>query len=120
MLVTLEELGARSLEEDVVVNSLPFWLERAILAENNGEPERALDIVYDALDDFLLDGSCDRVDEILKEINPAWLSTRLLLGFLTVTKLARERLESRASFLKKSREVIEKRGEMEPGLFDNL
>lgn len=83
------------------------WLAEAVNLDSIGKMDGALDIVYNKLDDLLLQGQYTKVDHFLKQLVAANYSPNLLLGILTVTFYASEHLPSRAEFLEKTVAVFE-------------
>ena len=113
-----EEDFALSLLRDSEIK-LPFWLAKAIQYDVSGFHEKALDLAYDTIDDHLLSEHFESVDQILS-INPDWLSTRLIVGFLTATRSAADKLNKREKFKHAGKETVSNRGELESGLFAGL
>ena len=59
---------------------------------------RSLDILYEELDDAMLDGRFEEIDTFLKDANVSRYRVEILMGFLTVTFSWRESLKERAGF----------------------
>ncbi len=96
------------------------FLDNANRLDKRGQTDAALDIIFDQIDETLLSGEFDRVDRILVEITPDDFSVELLLGLLTVTLPAKNRLCNRASFFKQVRHSLHERGETDEGLLVGL
>lgn len=82
-------------------------LERILEAIRAKSPSDALDTLYDEVDDALLKGQFAIVDEVLDAIDPQEIPTLHLLGFLTITNLARNRLKARSSLVTRVRAHLE-------------
>lgn len=80
----------------------------------------ALDVIFDTIDDALLDGKFKECNQALASININEWSTDLLGGILSITLAASHKLPERVAFFRKVRNAIIKRGELEPGLLDGL
>ena len=65
-------------------------------------------------------GRLDEIARILSEVPVEETSTDLLLGYLTATLPVKHRVEGRDKFFLAVKAVIERRGEMKPGLLVNL
>ena len=85
-----------------------------------GSLESQLDLIYDWMDDLMWAGRLDEIARILSEVPVEETSTDLLLGYLTATLPVKRRVEGRDKFFLAVKNVIERRGEMEPGLLVNL
>lgn len=83
---------------------------RAAQLENAGEPARALDLIYDEVDDALLRGDFAAVDAIFPPLLPDTLSVRIILGLLSITAVAAEHLPSRRAFYMAAYDSLESRG----------
>lgn len=90
------------------------WLSQAIEANAAGQLGRALDIIYDAIDDKLLAGKFDEVDASLRLVDVRVLDTAMLIGILTITSWARSRLPFRNEFFELVRQELDRRGENDP------
>lgn len=93
------------------------WLARA---EAEPKIDKALDIVFDAIDEMLLAGRFAEVDADLGRIDVRATSTDLLVGILTITFMARRELPSRAGFFELVRQELESRGENDPRTLHGL
>lgn len=96
------------------------WLAEAIRLEAMGQGEESLDIVFDKLDDWLLDGHFDRCSSFLSVAPVDQLSTALLLTILTATLPARTALPARSAFFERVQAVIRKRSEDADTLLSGL
>lgn len=96
------------------------FLENADRLDKRGQTDAALDIIFDQMDEMLLAGEFDQVDRILAEVIPGSFSVELLLGLLTVTLPAKNRLRNRAPFFERVRQSLYERGETDEGLLVGL
>lgn len=71
------------------------------LAQNK-YTDQAIDLIYDYIDDRLLDGNFAHVDFVLEDIDMGRLPTVLHLSFLTVTLAAKSKLNNRTRFFDKA------------------
>lgn len=65
------------------------------------EIDRSLDVIYDIINDALLEGKFDDVNSVLINIDIRKLNDTQLLGMLSITYAAHHRLPYRAEFFKK-------------------
>lgn len=91
------------------------WVETSIGLERAGEREKALDVIFDRLDDLLLAAQSDEskfreCDAAIAGVPAERMSNAQLLTVLTATAGAKDRLPSRASFYARAKAVMEKRG----------
>jgi hypothetical protein len=70
--------------------------------------ENRLDFIFNKIDDFLLEGGFDSVDEILKEIEIDKIGNDDIIGILTITSHDKERLNERDFFIRKLNDSISK------------
>lgn len=68
-----------------------------------------VDYLYDMVDDALLAGQFDVVNKQLLKVVPEKWSTQMLIGLLTVTNAAKNRLSHRAALRDKIRVVLNAR-----------
>lgn len=96
------------------------FLLRAQKLDEHGQTDAALDLIYDQVDELMQRGEFDRLNSLLKTVNTDELSTDLLLGILTSTLPARNKLTERRSFFAAAKQSIDSRGENEDGLLTGL
>ncbi len=65
-------------------------------------------LVYDRIDGMLLEGRFAEVNALLERVVEGHYSTKILVGFLTITKAAREHLPARAHFVERVRGHLQK------------
>lgn len=68
-----------------------------------GRVDNALDVLYDRVDDLLLEGAFNTCNALLACVDVERSDETLLLGILTITHAARERLPRRAEFFRQVR-----------------
>ena len=86
------------------------WFEQAQKLLPRDRP-KALDIIYDKVDDWLCAGKFSTCNEFLKLVDVNTADSLLLLAILTVTHAARDKLPYRTEFIKCIRTSMELRGE---------
>lgn len=74
------------------------WISAMYSNVDIGKTAEALDIMFDAIDDACLAGSFDLVDSWLREIDVRLLSAALIVGLLTMSWHAKERVPYRFTF----------------------
>jgi hypothetical protein len=85
------------------------FLVRARKLEAHGNPDEALDLVYDQVDAMLSAGKLEELQEILTNVDPRLLSTSLILALLTSTLPVRKRLARRDGFFRLAAEHLKRR-----------
>jgi len=96
------------------------FLDCARRLDQHGQTDAALDIIFDQIDEMLLAGEFEPVDQLLMEIMPSDYSVELLLGLLTVTLPAKNRLCNRVAFFERVRQSLQEHGETDEGLLVGL
>jgi len=86
------------------------WFAEALEACALGNQDKALDIVYDIVDNMLLSARFDDADQALREIDVPNTPIVILVGLLTITLLANDRLPSRSAFFEAVRAECIARG----------
>lgn len=104
---------------DVGPAALP-WLAEAIKLEAAGQGEQSLDIIFDQLDDWLLDEQFGTCSSFLGEVKVGVLSTAQLLTILTATWPASAKLPERAAFFGRVRAALRDRGKDTDALLSGL
>lgn len=82
-------------------------LTEAKLLYEKGLTHKALDVIFDVIDDHLLAGEFQKVDDALKGLDPTTLPIQLRIGVLTITLYANDRLPSRAEFFSRVERSLE-------------
>lgn len=100
--------------------SLKSILADAILVEQEGRIDSALDLLYNAIDDLMWKENLDEIDSVLTKENAEQLSVDLGLALLCTTLPVRRHLSKRDSFYQFYEQRLEDRNENEPGLLDGL
>jgi hypothetical protein len=103
-----------------VERSTESFLNHARRLADRGHIDAALDIIYDQVDEMLLAGKFDDVDHLLGGIDVGMLSVDLLIGILTATLPARQRLANRPLFYARVEQALTERGELKTGLLEGL
>jgi hypothetical protein len=84
-----------------------------------GRTDAALDLVFDRLDDLLLEGRFDACDAILRAVAPSQLPPVVAAGFLAATRAADDRLRDARALLRE-RIVESSRGAMSAEALEQL
>lgn len=87
------------------------WLTTAVKLEATGQSEESLDIIFDKLDDWLLDRCFVECSTFLRDVSVDHLSTSQLVTMLTATVHASRELPYRQSFLDRVKRALLSRGE---------
>lgn len=111
------ESGTRANERGEAAKS---FIERANELDRRGRTDAALDLLYDSVDATIRQGRFAELDALLVGLCPADHSVDLLLGILTATLPARERLKSRKGFYRDVECTLTARGELDEGLLAGL
>ena len=85
-------------------------MDRAKRLDQHGQTDEALDILFDQIDEMLLSGEFNRVDQLLAETTPSDFSVELLLGILTATLPGKNRLLNREALFERISGVLQDRG----------
>ena len=85
------------------------WLQDVRSEELAGRHRAALDVLFDSVDDLLVQNAFGEVDRLLASVDPSEWSTRLLVGFLSITLRAKDKLANRPAFVRSVRSVLEHR-----------
>jgi hypothetical protein len=103
-----EKLGSRflALREQLVKqlaltaasDEMPKWLQDAMELDSQEKTMPAMDILFDNIDGLLTAGRFDEVDQIFLRVPLEGPSLTFLMGILTTTMPAGDRLPSRARF----------------------
>lgn len=87
------------------------FLDHARRLDEHGQTDFALDLIFDQIDEMLLAGQFDRVDQLLKDTMTNDYSVEVLLGTLTATLPAKAKLPGRVDFFQRAKQTLESRGE---------
>lgn len=98
------------------------WILEASLCDKKGEKDKALDIIFDNVDEAFRAGRFDSIDFLLKDaqFDTDKLSINLSLGWLTATLPAKSKLPNRKQFFDAVKKSMEARGEMTSTLLAGL
>ena len=75
------------------------WLETVYMMDLTGDHDKAIDIVFDRIDDMLCAGDFAGVDGIIDGVDLGRLSTGLIIGLLSITLAAGDQLSRRESLV---------------------
>lgn len=84
-----------------------------------GLRKKALDMIYDHVDDLMRAGEWETVNN-LYDYDYSFAPDAIMLAVLVLTKCAEQHLPGYAKFRVEVEALLESRGEMEPRLLDNL
>ena len=96
------------------------FLDRARRLDERGQTDSALDLIFDQIDELLLARHFDNVNQLLKDAVANDYSAEMLLGVLTATLPAKDRLPNRRDFFQRASQVLESRGEHQDSLLVGL
>lgn len=94
-----------------------FHLEKN---SKNKDKDKAIDFVFDAIDELLRKGKFTKVNSVIAGIEVEDMSTTLLLTFLTTTAPARSKLPFRPEFYNKVEKTILNRGKLKDNILYGL
>jgi|GEM_PF-5265289 len=83
-----------------------FWIEQAIELERNGKTEESIDVIFDHIDDLLLDSRFDECDEAIRAMPIDRMTNGQLITVLTATADAKMVLQSRADFYRRTKAAL--------------
>jgi hypothetical protein len=78
-----------------------FPMDALLELAARGENDKALDLVFDTLDDLLLDGRVSDCEATLRAVDPARLPPVVAVGFLAITRSAEDRLRDARAALRR-------------------
>ncbi|MCU0654747.1 MAG: DEAD/DEAH box helicase family protein [Polyangiaceae bacterium] len=107
LLRVVGELPPGALEPSPAQSTMRPFLEE-LYALDPQSPRKALQLVFDRLDDALQEENFTFCDRMLEQAAPERLSVTAALGFLSATLGARDRLTKRESYARRLREVLQK------------
>jgi hypothetical protein len=96
------------------------FIGRAAELATRGRTDAALDLIYDSVDALMRKGQFSKLDSILSGSSVANLTVDVLLGLLTATLPARNRLVSRKPMFLRIEDTLKERGQLDPGLLAGL
>jgi hypothetical protein len=77
--------------------------------------DKAMDVVFEEVDGMLGRGSFDCCDDLLPMIDVSRLDSNLMVGFLSITKAAKDKLKNRDALVKRIEQELD-----DPKLLDGL
>ena len=96
----------QAIEEEANRVTAPLWLDEVYAGVAAGDIDAAMDLVFDRIDGHLIEGHFESVDDLLAVVDLGALDTNLVVGFLTATLSAADRLPRRVDFVKRAREAL--------------
>jgi hypothetical protein len=106
-------------EVTIVLPPPTFPLHELTVLLGQGRTDAALDLVFDRLDDLLLEGRFDACDATLRAVAPSQLPPVVAAGFLAATRAADDRLRDARALLRE-RIVETSRGRMSAEALEQL
>lgn len=99
--------------------SMPFMDETRQLDET-GRTDDALDLLFDAIDEMMWNDRFGELDSLIAGLDASEYSIDVLLGVLTATLPAKERLPARPKLYEDIETVLDRRDQLEDGLLAGL
>lgn len=93
--------------------ALDLFRERVENYCASGHTSCALDMIYDVVDDMLIDGQTETVNRLLGRLRAQRLDIATMLGFLSITLDDASRLPARPAYLQAVRDDLRRRGEQD-------
>jgi len=87
----------------------PPWIDTFHAYAGTNQDEEAIDLLFEKIDDMLLDDQMAEVDRLLALFELEKLSINLLVGLLSITLSAREFLPSRPELVDRVRALVWRR-----------
>lgn len=69
---------------------------------SGGKPDEAIDVLFDYVDGLLCDGNFDECNDLLNVVDFERLDSNLVVGFLSITISAKDKLRSRSNFVERA------------------
>jgi len=95
-------------------------VDDALSIEASGDLEGALDALFAIIDAMFKNGRFDEVDQFISSVAPSKFSVEFLIGLLTATLIADDKLQHRSSFYEAVRQYFETAGEPTDALLFGL
>lgn len=93
------------------------WLGELYSMVKDEKSDDALDLLFEKVDDLLVEGRMEQCDRLLKKIDEKRLDTSLLVGVLSITLPAKTSLKERPSFFERAKTRLQ---ELAPGRSERL
>lgn len=122
VMATIGSAEGEAYRDEAAVDDLDpseTFIERAHRLDRQGHTDAALDLIYDAVDNLLRRGEFDSLNAILNTARPPKLSLDIVLGLLTATLPARNRLPARDTLFRNTERLLRESGD-DPGLLVGL
>lgn len=85
-----------------------IWLQKLYDFVENSKDDDAIDLLFDNIDDLLIDHRIDLCEEILNIINLEKLNSNLLIGLLSITNSAKTYLPTRTKIISDIEKIFKK------------
>lgn len=79
------------------------WIEKIYISIEAGKIDKGIDILFDEIDDLLCAGEFDTCNDTLKLFDLEKLDSNLLVGLLSITYAAKDKLPYRSEMVEKIR-----------------
>jgi hypothetical protein len=98
----------------------PPWIYAAEELDRNGKRDKALDMLFQHVDELFHKGSFSEVNSILAEVDATKISVTLMLGYLSITYAANSQLSEYPKLLVRVEKELFERGEPVDKLLQGL
>ncbi len=78
------------------------WVDEMLSLDASEKYRKTLDILFTNLDKLHIEGKFQESDEVIRSLNFEKLSVTLIVGILTITLPAKDKLNNRESFFNKA------------------
>jgi hypothetical protein len=82
------------------------WLNEFYELAKINKNDLGMDLLFDNVDEMLCDGKFKEVDDLLETMDLSILNTTLLIGLLSITSAAKNKLKNRASLVQRIEEIF--------------
>jgi hypothetical protein len=96
------------------------FLNNAIVMDRQGNIRASLALIYRRVEEMMREPMLEALDEEIASVPAEEMGTDVLLGLLTATLPAKRKLPSRPQLFRSTRQIMKKRGHLEPGVLDGL
>jgi hypothetical protein len=96
--------------EEPTASGEDSWFEGVLALNDRGEPAKALDLVYDKIEDWLHDGKFAECDAFLRRLNVESLPVRIVYAIAINTRMAADKLPHRSEFFERAWKTLERHG----------
>ena len=107
-----DSLSDDSEDEESSTSEIRAFLDTIYDLVKRGKEDYAIDVIFEYMNNLLIDGQFDACDLILAEVALAKIPPVLMVSFLTISAAAKSKLRNRDTFFKIARRMVAKqRGE---------